>query len=129
MRPSAVPCERKKSPGPCRGGRPGGVFIGQCLLGSGLSQRLWQEAQLPPQPSPFQPPCLEIQTTASAKAMISTIRVMIPRSVSIFCYLFSPAGCFCLQYTRFCAGEQREDKKKKCDFFQIGACNLAKAVL
>ena len=36
-----------------------------------------------PQPSPFQPPCLEIQTTARANSPASTRMVMIPRSVSI----------------------------------------------
>ena len=38
---------------------------------------------MPPQPSPFQPPCLEIQTTARANSPASTRMVMIPRSVSI----------------------------------------------
>ena len=41
----------------------------------------WQEAQLPPQPSPFQPPCLEIQTTASPNRMARTRTVIIPRIV------------------------------------------------
>ena len=61
------------------------------LFGSCFSQWLWQDAQLPPQPSPFQPPCLEIHTTASANRTIRTISVMIPRSVSIFCTSF-PGG-------------------------------------
>ena len=46
----------------------GGFVMHQVFwLDFGCSQPSWwwQEAQLPPQPSPFQPPCLEIQTTAS----------------------------------------------------------------
>ena len=69
----------------------GGCFKRYGFLCSGFSQRLWQDAQLPPQPSPFQPPCLEIHTTASANRTIRTISVMIPRSVSIFCTSF-PGG-------------------------------------
>ena len=43
----------------------GGFLMHQVFwLDFGCSQPSWwwQEAQLPPQPSPFQPPCLEIQT-------------------------------------------------------------------
>jgi hypothetical protein len=58
--------------------------FGYFFLASGSSQWLWQEAQLPLQPSPFQPPCLEIQTTASANSTANITSVMIPRSVSIF---------------------------------------------
>ena len=36
---------------------------------------------MPLQPSPFQPPCLEIQTTASANSTANITSVMIPRSV------------------------------------------------
>jgi hypothetical protein len=55
--------------------------FGYFFLVSGSSQWLWQEAQLPLQPSPFQPPCLEIQTTASANSTANITSVMIPRSV------------------------------------------------
>ena len=95
--------------------------IFQCFLpGSGFSQRLWQDAQLPPQPSPFQPPCLEIHTTASANRMTRTISVMIPRSVNIFSYLFSGRKGFRIQYTRFCPEGQREAKRKSVIFLKLG---------
>ena len=68
-----------KAPALCRAGAGGpAVFL---ILG--LSQRWWQEAQLPPQPSPFQPPFLEIQITARVNSTISTTRVTIPRTVNI----------------------------------------------
>ena len=60
----------------------GGHSCAQCFF-SGVSQCWWQEAQLPPQPSPFQPPCLDTQTTASANRTASTSKVMIPRTVII----------------------------------------------
>ena len=80
----------------------------------------WQEAQLPPQPSPFQPPCLEIHTTASANRMTRTISVMIPRSVNIFLYLFSGRKGFRIQYTRFCPEGQRIAKRKSVIFLKLG---------
>ena len=42
-----------------------------------------RQQQFPPQPSPFQPSCLETQTTASANKMTSTTMVTKPRTVSI----------------------------------------------
>ena len=59
-----------------------GHSCAQCFF-SGVSQCWWQEEQLPPQPSPFQPPCREIHTTASANRTASTSKVMIPRAVII----------------------------------------------
>ena len=59
-----------------------GHSCAQCFF-SGVSQCWWQEEQLPPQPSPFQPPCREIHTTASANRTASTSKVMIPRTVII----------------------------------------------
>ena len=90
----------------------GGCFKRYGFLCSGFSQRLWQDAQLPPQPSPFQPPFLEIHTTASANRTASTSRVIIPRSVNILKTSF-PAERFRLQYTRFCPGAQPECRAKK----------------
>lgn len=75
--PATVPCDAKCPRTAIRG------HCSQCVFFSGVSQCWWQEAQLPPQPSPFQPPCLEIQTTARANNPASTRMVMIPRSVSI----------------------------------------------
>ena len=98
----------------------GGCFKRYGFLCSGFSQRLWQDAQLPPQPSPFQPPCLEIHTTASANRMTRTISVMIPRSVNIFLYLFSGRKGFRIQYTRFCPEGQRKVKRKSVIFLKLG---------
>ena len=69
----------------CRAGAYWGVscWFGRCSFSLGVSQRWWQEAQLPPQPSPFQPPFLEIQTTARANRTTRITRVMIPRTVSM----------------------------------------------
>ena len=107
----------------------GGCFKRYGFLCSGFSQRLWQDAQLPPQPSPFQPPFLEIHTTASANRTASTSRVIIPRSVNILKTSF-PAERFRLQYTRFCPGAQPECRaEKKLKFFENRACNLPGAVL
>ena len=75
---------------------------------------------MPPQPSPFQPPCLEIHTTASANRMTRTISVMIPRSVNIFSYLFSGRKGFRIQYTRFCPEGQRKAKRKSVIFLKLG---------
>ena len=75
---------------------------------------------MPPQPSPFQPPCLEIHTTASANRMTRTISVMIPRSVNIFLYLFSGRKGFRIQYTRFCPEGQRKVKRKSVIFLKLG---------
>lgn len=94
----------------------GGCFKRYGFLCSGFSQRLWQDAQLPPQPSPFQPPFLEIHTTASANRTASTSRVIIPRSVNILKTSF-PAERFRLQYTRFCPGAQPECRAKKIEIF------------
>ena len=95
----------------------GGCFKRYGFLCSGFSQRLWQDAQLPPQPSPFQPPFLEIHTTASANRTASTSRVIIPRSVNILKTSF-PAERFRLQYTRFCPGAQPECRaEKKIEIF------------
>ena len=107
----------------------GGCFKRYGFLCSGFSQRLWQDAQLPPQPSPFQPPFLEIHTTASANRTASTSRVIIPRSVNILKTSF-PAERFRLQYTRFCPGAQPECRaEKNLKFFENRACNLPGAVL
>ncbi|EFQ06700.1 hypothetical protein HMPREF9436_01789 [Faecalibacterium cf. prausnitzii KLE1255] len=46
-----------------------------------------------------------------------------------FLYLFSRWESFCVQYTRFGIKGQPESGYKKCDFFKIRACILAKAVL
>ena len=46
-----------------------------------------------------------------------------------FLYLFSRWESFCVQYTRFRIKGQPESGYKKCDFFKIRACILAKAVL
>ena len=75
---------------------------------------------MPPQPSPFQPPCLEIHTTARANRMTRTISVMIPRSVNIFSYLFSGRKGFRIQYTRFCPEGQRKVKRKSVIFLKLG---------
>ena len=77
------------------------------FLASGSSQWLWQEAQLPFQPSPFQPPCLEIQTTASANSTANITSVMIPRSVSIFIPRFLLCNFLPPKYTRFAGKEQQ----------------------
>ena len=106
-----------------------GCFKRYGFLRSGFSQRLWQDAQLPPQPSPFQPPFLEIHTTASANRTASTSRVIIPRSVNILKTSF-PAERFRPQYTRFCPGAQPECRaEKNLKFFENRACNLPGAVL
>ena len=77
----------------------------QCFF-SGVSQCWWQEEQLPPQPSPFQPPCREIHTTASANRTASTSKVMIPRTVIIKKTSLSKE--FQPQYTPSAPGEQPE---------------------
>jgi len=81
--------------------------FGYFFLASGSSQWLWQEAQLPLQPSPFQPPCLEIQTTASANSTANITSVMIPRSVSIFIPRFLLCSFLPPKYTRFAGKEQQ----------------------
>ena len=82
-----------------------GHSCAQCFF-SGVSQCWWQEEQLPPQPSPFQPPCREIHTTASANRTASTSKVMIPRTVIIKKTSLSKE--FQPQYTPSAPGEQPE---------------------
>jgi hypothetical protein len=95
--------------------------FGYFFLASGSSQWLWQEAQLPLQPSPFQPPCLEIQTTASANSTANITSVMIPRSVSIFIPRFLLCSFLPPKYTRFAGKEQQP----AAHFFVQGAAAAA----
>ena len=98
---TTVSCDAKMPPDrPVRG-----HSCAQCFF-SGVSQCWWQEAQLPPQPSPFQPPCREIHTTASANRTASTSKVMIPRTVIIKKASLSEE--FQPQYTPSAPGEQPE---------------------
>lgn len=64
-----------------------GHSCAQCFF-SGVSQCWWQEAQLPPQPSPFQPPCREIHTTASANRTASTSNADAVRGLEDFSHIW-----------------------------------------
>ena len=105
-----------------------GHSCAQCFF-SGVSQCWWQEEQLPPQPSPFQPPCREIHTTASANRTASTSKVMIPRAVIIKKTSLSKE--FQPQYTPSAPGEQPESVAGS-NFFRktkILACIWPRAVI
>ena len=85
---------------------------------------LFHLAQLPLQPSPFQPPCLEIQTTASANSTANITSVMIPRSVifipRFLSYSFLPSSIHDLQAKSnslphiFCAGAAGAAALREC---------------
>ena len=80
--------------------------LGYFFLASGSSQWLWQEAQLPLQPSPFQPPCLEIQTTASANSTAKYYQ----RDDPAKCHIHPSISLMQLsapKYTRFAGKEQQ----------------------
>ena len=120
--PATVPLDAKCPRTAIRG------HCSQCVFFSGVSQCWWQEAQLPPQPSPFQPPRLEIQTTARANSPASTRMVMIPRSVSIEKPLFLRWNAH-FQYTPFCAKSNCLAMGKNCEKIKIRACQSTSVVV
>ena len=102
---------------------------GQWDFFSGFSQCWWQEAQLPPQPSPFQPPCLEIHTTARANSPARTRIVMIPRIVSIDHDLSFCAGMRIFSIHYFAQKSNCPGGRKNFGKFEIGACQAPRNVI
>ena len=84
-----------------------------------LLEKYGDKAKLPLQPSPFQPPCLEIQTTASANSTANITSVMIPRSV-IFIPRFLLYGFLPQVYTIY-----RQRATACRTFFVQGAADAA----